>query len=72
MNLKKQIKDATKKKELLNDYIYYAFQKLEEFIKINDPKEVEYYQNVILKTLEEIGTLVDVIHELKRDAKMVR
>ena len=66
------IKDKEQRKNFLKEFLVWALHEQNEKIKINDAKEIEIYNLVIEKTLEQIDDLSLAIHELKRDAHLVR
>ena len=68
----KMLKEKQKRKDFLMEYVAFCLNKQNEYIKINDPKEIEIYEKAIQKTLDEISLLDRQAHELKRDAGLVR
>ena len=68
----KMIKEKQKKKNSLMDFVVFCLNRQNEYIKINDPKEIEIYGKLIQETLDEISVLDRQAHELKRDAGLVR
>lgn len=68
----KMIKEKQKRKDYLMEFVAFCLNKQNEYIKINDPKEIEIYEKLIQKTLDEISLLDRQAHELKRDARLVR
>jgi len=68
----KMIKEKQKRKDYLMEFVAFCLNKQNEYIKINDPKQIEIYENVIQKTLDEISLLDKQAFELRRDAGLVR
>ncbi len=68
----KMIKEKQKRKDYLMEFVAFCLNKQNEYIKINDPKEIEIYEKLIQKTLDEISLLDRQAYELKRDARLVR
>lgn len=68
----KMLKEKQKRKDYLMEFVAFCLNKQNEYIKINDPKEIEIYEKLIQKTLDEISLLDRQAHELKRDARLVR
>ena len=68
----KMIKEKQKRKDYLMELVAFCLNKQNEYIKINDPKEIEIYEKLIQKTLDEISLLDRQAYELKRDAHLVR
>ena len=68
----KMLKEKQKRKDYLMEFVAFCLNKQNEYIKINDPKEIEIYEKAIQKTLDEINLLDRQAYELKRDAKLVR
>lgn len=68
----KMIKEKQKRKDYLMEFVAFCLNKQNEYIKINDAKEIEIYENLIQKTLDEISLLDRQAYELKRDAGLVR
>jgi hypothetical protein len=63
------IKDKNQRKEFLQEYLVFALQQQNEYIKINDPKEIENLNIVIEYTLKQINDLENSLYELRRDLK---
>jgi hypothetical protein len=68
----KMIKEKQKRKDFLMDFVAFCLNQQNKYIKINDPKEIEIYEKVIQKTLDEISLLDKQAFELRRDAGLVR
>lgn len=68
----KMLKEKQKRKDYLMEFVAFCLNKQNEYIKINDPKEIEIYEKLIQKTLDEISLLDRQAYELKRDARLVR
>jgi hypothetical protein len=68
----KMIKEKQKEKTFLTEYLAFCIGKQNEYIKINDAKSLEVYNYAVDKTLGKIDILDGIIHELKRDARLVR
>ena len=68
----KMIKEKQKRKDFLMDFVAFCLNQQNKYIKINDPKEIEIYEKVIQKTLDEISVLDKQAFELRRDAGLVR
>jgi len=68
----KMIKENQKKKDFLMEYVAFCLNKQNEYIKINEPKEIEIYEKAIQKALDKISFLDRASYELKRDARLVR
>jgi hypothetical protein len=66
------IKDKQQRKQFLKEFLVFALQEQNKYITINDPKEISNMNMIIEKTLEQIDDLSLAIHELKRDARLVR
>jgi ABC-type enterochelin transport system ATPase subunit len=70
--LLKTIKENEKEKNMLMEYVAFCISKQNEYIKINDPKQIELYNLAIEKTFARMDFLDRATHELKRDARLVR
>jgi hypothetical protein len=66
------ITDKEQRKQFLKEFLVFALQEQNKYIAINDPKEISNMNMIIEKTLEQIDDLSLAIHELKRDARLVR
>ena len=66
------ITDKEQRKQFLKEFLVFALQEQNKYIAINDPKEINNMNMIIEKTLEQIDDLSLAIHELKRDARLVR
>jgi hypothetical protein len=66
------ITDKQQRKQFLKEFLVFALQEQNKYIAINDPKEISNMNMIIEKTLEQIDDLSLAIHELKRDARLVR
>jgi hypothetical protein len=53
----KQQKFIKRKIEFLQDFLIFALQQLNKYIKFNDVKEIDIYNKTIVKTLTDIATL---------------
>jgi hypothetical protein len=53
----KQQKFIKRKIEFLQDFLIFALQQLNKYIKFNDVKEIDIYNKTIVKTLKDIATL---------------
>jgi hypothetical protein len=67
-----ELKVAKRKQEFLKEFLVFALQEQNKYIAINHKEEIENYNKIIFKTLNDIDTLTLTIHELKRDARLVR
>jgi hypothetical protein len=67
-----ELKAAKRKQEFLKEFLVFALQEQNKYIAINDPKEIENYNKIILRTLNNIDDFTLIINELKRDARLVR
>jgi formylmethanofuran dehydrogenase subunit A len=70
--LLKMIKENKKEMNMLADYVAFCLKKQNEYIKINDPKEIEKYNYAIEKAFARMDFLHRATHELRREARLVR
>jgi hypothetical protein len=63
------IKEKEKRKQFLKDFLVFALQEQNKYIAINHKEEIENYNKIIFKTLNDIDNLTLAAQELKRDMK---
>jgi hypothetical protein len=67
-----ELKVAKRKQEFLKEFLVFALQEQNKYIAINHKEEIENYNKIILRTLNNIDNFTLIINELKRDARLVR
>jgi uncharacterized protein (UPF0248 family) len=63
------IKEKEQRKQFLKDFLVFALQEQNKYIAINHKEEIENYNKIIFKTLNDIDNLTLAAQELKRDMK---
>jgi hypothetical protein len=53
-----------RKVDFLKEFLVFALQEQNKYIKINDPKEIKNYNNIIMKVLVDIGLLENELQKL--------
>lgn len=64
-----ELKVAKRKQEFLKEFLVFALQEQNKYIAINHKEEIENYNKIIFKTLNDIDNLTLAAQELKRDMK---